>query len=193
MLHISTSVWVMRTPNAGRNGHFLHFLCKKNLKKSKKFEANFSKKQVLFTKHRVAGLPPNIPLMYNLVLKNRFLIKKKSAIQCCLVGLAIRPQNSSWDHFERNVNCKIFFTQVLKLYFYLKQKSVVQKCKNGFLLTVKFWVLSDLVAVLAVFNYFGEYNFALVKYFLPGFLKLPFHSKLKFKFLSESLNHLLPT
>ena len=35
----------------------------------------------LFTKHRVAGRPPNIPLMYNLVLWNRFLIKK---IECSI-------------------------------------------------------------------------------------------------------------
>ena len=35
-----------------------------------------SKQNQKFTKHRVAGRPPNIPLMYNLVLWNRFLIKK---------------------------------------------------------------------------------------------------------------------
>ena len=29
VLYISTNVWVLRTPNAGRNGHFQHFLCKK--------------------------------------------------------------------------------------------------------------------------------------------------------------------
>ena len=30
----------------------------------------------LFTKHKVAGQPSNIPLLYNLVLENNFLIKK---------------------------------------------------------------------------------------------------------------------
>ena len=32
MLYISTSVWVLRTPNAGRNSHFQHFSAK-SLKK----------------------------------------------------------------------------------------------------------------------------------------------------------------
>ena len=44
MLNISTSLWVLRTPNAGRISHFQHFLCK-NPKKSKNFAAKFSKKQ----------------------------------------------------------------------------------------------------------------------------------------------------
>ena len=43
VLYILTSVWVLRTPNAGRNGHFQHFFCKK-AQKSKKFAANFCKK-----------------------------------------------------------------------------------------------------------------------------------------------------
>ena len=33
LLYISTSVWVLRTPNAGQNGHFQRFLCKKPKKK----------------------------------------------------------------------------------------------------------------------------------------------------------------
>ena len=45
MLYISTSVWVLRTPNVGRYSHFQRFCCKKP-KTSKKFAANFSKKQV---------------------------------------------------------------------------------------------------------------------------------------------------
>ena len=49
MLYILTSVWVLRTTNAGRNCHFQRFLCKKP-KKSKKFAANFSIKSLsLFT------------------------------------------------------------------------------------------------------------------------------------------------
>ena len=44
MLYISTSVWVLRNPNAGRNRHFQRFCCKKP-SKSKNFAANFSKKQ----------------------------------------------------------------------------------------------------------------------------------------------------
>ena len=45
VLYISTSVWVRRTPNAGRNSHFQCFLCKK-AEKNKKFEAKFCKKHV---------------------------------------------------------------------------------------------------------------------------------------------------
>ena len=33
MLYISTSVWVLRTLNDGRNSHFQHFLCNKAFKK----------------------------------------------------------------------------------------------------------------------------------------------------------------
>ena len=33
LLHISTSVWVLRTPNARRKSHFQRFCCKKNFKK----------------------------------------------------------------------------------------------------------------------------------------------------------------
>ena len=33
VLYISTSVWVLRTPNARRNSHLQRFLCKKALKK----------------------------------------------------------------------------------------------------------------------------------------------------------------
>ena len=41
VLYISTSVWVLRTPNAGRNSHFQHFF----MQKRKKITANFCKKQ----------------------------------------------------------------------------------------------------------------------------------------------------
>ena len=42
MLYILTSVWVLHTPNTGRNSHSQHFFCKK-AKKRKKFAANFCK------------------------------------------------------------------------------------------------------------------------------------------------------
>ena len=43
---------------------------------------NFAKNDTLplFTKHRAAGRPPNIPIMYNLVLWNRFLIKNEQKL-----------------------------------------------------------------------------------------------------------------
>ena len=47
MLYILTIVWVLGTPNAGRNGHFQRFLCKKP-KNSKNSAGNFSKKQGVF-------------------------------------------------------------------------------------------------------------------------------------------------
>ena len=54
MLYISTSVWVLRTPNAGWNSHF-HFFFAKKLKKSKKYAANFCKKHVFLSLHQNAG------------------------------------------------------------------------------------------------------------------------------------------
>ena len=54
LLYISTSVWVLRTPNAGPNSHFQRFLLQK-AKKSKKFAANFCKKQVFLSLHQNAG------------------------------------------------------------------------------------------------------------------------------------------
>ena len=50
VLYISTSVWVLRTPNAGRMSHFQHFLCKK-AEKNKKFAAKFCKKQFFLSLH----------------------------------------------------------------------------------------------------------------------------------------------
>ena len=46
LLYILTSVWVLRTPNAGWNLHFQHFCAKKlkKYKKSNKFNAKFRKK-----------------------------------------------------------------------------------------------------------------------------------------------------
>ena len=35
LLNISTSVWMLHTPNTGRNLHFQHFLCKKAEKNPK--------------------------------------------------------------------------------------------------------------------------------------------------------------
>ena len=43
VLYISTSVWVLRTPNTGRNNNFQHFLCKK-AKKARNLQQNFEKK-----------------------------------------------------------------------------------------------------------------------------------------------------
>ena len=40
----------------------------------------------LFTKHRVAGQPLNIPLMYNLVLWDNFLIKKVQHLYNIIFG-----------------------------------------------------------------------------------------------------------
>ena len=37
LLHISTSVWVLRFPNAGLNSHFQHF-CTKQLKKARNLQ-----------------------------------------------------------------------------------------------------------------------------------------------------------
>ena len=45
---------VLRTPNAGRKSHFQHFYSF-FLEKSKKFAANFSKKQVFLSLHQNAG------------------------------------------------------------------------------------------------------------------------------------------
>ena len=42
MLYIMTSLWVLYTPNADRNLHFIIFSAK-NLKNEKKIEAKFSK------------------------------------------------------------------------------------------------------------------------------------------------------
>ena len=49
-LYISTSIWVMRTPNVGWNSHFQHFLCKRN-----KFDAKFSKQTFFLSLHQNAG------------------------------------------------------------------------------------------------------------------------------------------
>ena len=43
MLYILTSIWVLRTPNAGRNRHFQHFSAKK-LKKKQKICSKFQQK-----------------------------------------------------------------------------------------------------------------------------------------------------
>ena len=47
VLYISTSVWVLHTPNAGLNSHFQHFFYNK-AKISKKFAANFCTKTCFF-------------------------------------------------------------------------------------------------------------------------------------------------
>ena len=54
LLYISTSVWMLRTPNAGRNSNFQPFFCKKP-EKRKKFAANSSKKQGFLSLHQNAG------------------------------------------------------------------------------------------------------------------------------------------
>ena len=36
MLYVSTSIWVLRTQNAGRNSHFQWFILQKSLEKCKK-------------------------------------------------------------------------------------------------------------------------------------------------------------
>ena len=57
MLYISTSVWVLRTPNAGQNLHFQHCLC---YKAEKKFAAKFSKKMDFLSLHQNA-----VPVFYS--------------------------------------------------------------------------------------------------------------------------------
>ena len=54
VLYISTSVWVLRTPNAGWNDHFQRFYLF-FLEKSKKLAANFIKKQFFLSLHQSAG------------------------------------------------------------------------------------------------------------------------------------------
>ena len=44
LLYILTSVWLLRTPNAGQNGHFQRFLCKKP-KKARNLQQILAKKQ----------------------------------------------------------------------------------------------------------------------------------------------------
>ena len=92
LLYILTSVWVVRTPNAGQNSNYQHFLCKK-AKKSKKFAAKFCKKQVFLSLHQNAGW-----LFYSLkmgfFLKNTFLPMKscKSLLLWIIFGfLGVKP------------------------------------------------------------------------------------------------------
>ena len=42
VLYFWTSIWMLRTPNAGRNSHFQCFLCKK-AKKARNLKQNFAK------------------------------------------------------------------------------------------------------------------------------------------------------
>ena len=62
-MYISTRVWVLRTPNAGRNGHFQRFLCKKTKKV-------FLGKKVHFFGNKTVDQPSGANLK-----KNCFLLK----------------------------------------------------------------------------------------------------------------------
>ena len=82
----------------------------------------------LFTKHRVAGRPPDIPLMYNLVLWNNFQTKKNCLWLpgrlaanilnqrghyylpvCCLLRIQQYPVNATYnnDHHVKRVHNNI--------------------------------------------------------------------------------------
>ena len=75
VLYISTSVWVLRTPNAGRNDHFQRFYSF-FLEKNKKFAANFSKKEFFkfAPEHWWTVLLPKNELF---PLKSRFYLKSR--------------------------------------------------------------------------------------------------------------------
>ena len=55
MLYISTSVWVLHTPNAGQNLHYKCFSRRKAIKMQKKIVAKFCKKQAFLTLYQNAG------------------------------------------------------------------------------------------------------------------------------------------
>ena len=54
LLYISTSVWVLRTPNDGRNSHFQRFCCK-NRKKARNLQQISAKNSFFLHLHQNAG------------------------------------------------------------------------------------------------------------------------------------------
>ena len=53
LLYISTSVWVLHTPNIGRKSHFQRFWQK--AKKARNLQENFAKKHVFLSLHQNTG------------------------------------------------------------------------------------------------------------------------------------------
>ena len=70
LLYILVSVWVLRTPNAGRNSHFQRFLCKKP-KKARILQQISAKNRVFlhFTKTLVdCFTPKKVEFCHNLII-----------------------------------------------------------------------------------------------------------------------------
>ena len=75
LLFILTSVWVLRTPNAGRNNHFQHFFCKKarNLQQISAKNMFFGNKTA---DQRFGANLKNLFITKNFLLFSDFLHKK---------------------------------------------------------------------------------------------------------------------
>ena len=97
MLYISTSVWVLRTPNAGRNSHFQRFLLQKTLKKAKNMHQISTKKQVFWICTRTLVEIYNWPDKHALWYRNQTVWKLRTgnvAWTCWLINFEVKIQRN---------------------------------------------------------------------------------------------------